>query len=148
MGMLATWFVLAVVVGVIASNRGRSGFGWFVLSALISPLIGLILVLALRTPAADPSSDGLHKQCLACAEWVKRDALKCKHCGESLNASASGIASTFAPGTASASEYAAKPERAVPSTGAVSFGTALGRLVGRHPLLLVTVAVAVLLWAI
>ena len=54
MGMLATWFVLAVVVGVIASNRGRSGFGWFVLSALISPLIGLILVLALRTPAADP----------------------------------------------------------------------------------------------
>ena len=42
------WIVLAVIVGVVANARGRSGIGWFFLSALLlSPLLGLILVLCL-----------------------------------------------------------------------------------------------------
>lgn len=42
------YFALAVVVGVAANTRGRSGFGWFLLALLISPLISGLLVLALR----------------------------------------------------------------------------------------------------
>ena len=39
------WILFAIVVGFAADARGRSGFGYFFLSLLLSPLIGLILVL-------------------------------------------------------------------------------------------------------
>jgi hypothetical protein len=47
--MIAILFVLglAVVVGVAASTRNRSGFGWFLLSLVVSPIITGLLVLAL-----------------------------------------------------------------------------------------------------
>lgn len=48
------WVVLAVVVGVAAHERGRSGFSWFLVAVIISPLIaGILLVIFpdLRTHA-------------------------------------------------------------------------------------------------
>jgi len=47
MEVLLLWVILAAVVAVAASSRGRSGFGWFLISCILSPLIGLILVLVL-----------------------------------------------------------------------------------------------------
>jgi hypothetical protein len=42
------WIILAITVGIVANSRGRSGVGWFLLSSLLlSPLLGLILVLCL-----------------------------------------------------------------------------------------------------
>jgi Short C-terminal domain len=41
------WLVLAAGVGFLADSRGRSGFGFFLLSALLSPLLGLIVVLVI-----------------------------------------------------------------------------------------------------
>jgi hypothetical protein len=41
------YFGLAIVVGVAANTRGRSGFGWFLLALVISPLIAGLLVMAL-----------------------------------------------------------------------------------------------------
>jgi hypothetical protein len=41
------YFALAVIVGVAANTRGRSGLGWFMLALIISPLISGLLVLAL-----------------------------------------------------------------------------------------------------
>jgi hypothetical protein len=41
------WLFLALVVAVAAGTRGRTGLGWFILSVILSPLIGLILVLVL-----------------------------------------------------------------------------------------------------
>lgn len=39
------WIVLSIAAGVFASNhRNRSGFGWFLLSLLISPLLGFVFV--------------------------------------------------------------------------------------------------------
>jgi hypothetical protein len=50
-------FPLCIVVGVAAhSRRGRNGFGWFLLSLLISPLLAGLLVLALP----DLRLDGQH----------------------------------------------------------------------------------------
>jgi len=43
------WFMFAIVVGIGASSRGRNGFGWFILAAIISPLLAVIL-LALMPP--------------------------------------------------------------------------------------------------
>jgi hypothetical protein len=40
-----SWLLFAVGVGVLADSRGRSGVGHFFLSVLLSPLIGLIIVL-------------------------------------------------------------------------------------------------------
>jgi hypothetical protein len=42
--LLISWLLLSVVVGVFANSQGRSGVGWFFLSLLFSPLIGLALV--------------------------------------------------------------------------------------------------------
>ena len=44
------WLMFPIVVGIIANSRNRSGFGWFLLSVLISPVLALILVLCLPSP--------------------------------------------------------------------------------------------------
>src|SRR4051812_24078098 len=38
------WIIFAAAAGFIASQRGRSGVGWFLLSIVISPLIAVIIV--------------------------------------------------------------------------------------------------------
>lgn len=87
---LSFWIVLSVVAGIIAGARGRAGFGFFLLALLLSPFIGLILAVALpsRTTVArangEVASARTHTRCHACRELVRRDALKCKHCGEQL----------------------------------------------------------------
>ena len=63
------WFAFAIVVGVAAKARGRDGVGWFVLALIISPLIGLLLVLVMRPKVLEPAvvtsgqpfePDGIH----------------------------------------------------------------------------------------
>ena len=41
------YFILDVLIGVAASNRGRSGFGWFLLSAFTTPVVAGIVLLVL-----------------------------------------------------------------------------------------------------
>lgn len=87
MEIVLFWVGGSIAVGVGASSRGRSGFGWFVLSLLISPLLALI-VLALMPNLAEkaaalasqPSVD-THVKCPDCAELVRKEAKVCKHCG-------------------------------------------------------------------
>ena len=50
---LLFWFPLSIAVGVYASNKGRSGFGLFLLSVFLSPVLGLLFAVALRNKAAD-----------------------------------------------------------------------------------------------
>lgn len=77
------WLMFALVVGMIASSRGRSGFGWFILACLVSPLLaGIFLLvssnLATKAERPDPST---HVKCPDCAEFVLAEAKVCKHCG-------------------------------------------------------------------
>lgn len=44
-----TRIIFAILVGFYASSKGRSGFGFFLITALLSPLIGFIIALALST---------------------------------------------------------------------------------------------------
>lgn len=133
MEIVIGWLILAVVVGIIAANRGRSGFGWFLISLAFSPLVGGILVLALGSPKADPASDDEHKKCPACAEWVKREAVKCKHCGEQL---------------LPATTPAARGGAVAPSPGSEALGLALGRFVARNRTLVILVSAAVVAWLV
>lgn len=87
MGIFLFWLGASVVVGIIASSRGRSGFGWLILSLLISPLLAGILVLALGAPknaSPDTPSPLTHVRCPDCKELVLAAAVKCKHCGTAL----------------------------------------------------------------
>ena len=47
MDILVFWLLLSVVAGVYAGIKGRSSFGWFFISCLVSPVIGLLLVAIL-----------------------------------------------------------------------------------------------------
>ena len=45
MEILLVWFVFAAGVAIAAGNKGRSTVGFFLLSALLSPIVGLIVLL-------------------------------------------------------------------------------------------------------
>jgi hypothetical protein len=51
---LFAWVAFAVIVGVMASARGRVGYGWFLVSLVLSPLITGPLVLALPRHHTQP----------------------------------------------------------------------------------------------
>jgi RNA polymerase subunit RPABC4/transcription elongation factor Spt4 len=80
------WFGLCVAVAILASKRGRSGFGWFLFSFFLSPLLGLIFVLILDKKNGGDSQEvsapaNTLRNCPECKELIRKDARKCKHCG-------------------------------------------------------------------
>jgi hypothetical protein len=82
------WLVLSIAIGVWASKKGRSGFGWFVFSVLLSPLIGGVCVAIASDETAEAQEKAMshltHVRCPDCRELVRKDARKCKHCGTQL----------------------------------------------------------------
>lgn len=80
MELVIGWAFLAAIVGFMASAYNRSGFGYFLLALVLSPLIGLI-VLLLAGKKKDGPTPETHVKCPDCRELVLRDARKCKHCG-------------------------------------------------------------------
>ena len=88
MELLIFWLVVAVATAMVASSRGRSGFGWFILGGMFS-LIALFVVAVLPSQKAAPRdpnapSPDTHVRCPDCRELVYKDARKCKHCGITL----------------------------------------------------------------
>lgn len=80
MEILIGWLVLSGIVGLIASGRNRSFIGWTLLSLLLSPLIGLVILLVVGK-----GGDGQKRApCWQCKEQVVVGASKCPHCGADL----------------------------------------------------------------
>lgn len=83
---LVLWLPLSLLVGGVAFVRGRSLLGWCLFSLLLSPLLGLVAVLILPSPDSEGDRPHwlTHTRCPACAERVRREAIRCKHCGHLL----------------------------------------------------------------
>ena len=58
MALVYLYFLLAILIGIIASARGRAWWRWFLISLFITPVIAGLLVLVLpREPSGHRFSD-------------------------------------------------------------------------------------------
>lgn len=80
------WIALALAVGVMASGRGRKGFGWTILACLISPALAGIFLLAIAdlSPHAQRPVQAAHVECPECGGRILRQARVCMHCRAEL----------------------------------------------------------------
>jgi len=81
------WALCGIAAAITLSNKGRSGCGGFLLGFLLGP-IGLALALVMKADQAvldgQQIRSGAARTCPSCAEVVKIEAVKCKHCGADL----------------------------------------------------------------
>jgi uncharacterized membrane protein YeaQ/YmgE (transglycosylase-associated protein family) len=80
MEIIIGWAFLAAIVGFMASTWNRSGFGYFLLSLVVTPVIGLVILLLAGRRKEGPTPE-THVRCPDCKELVHKEARKCKHCG-------------------------------------------------------------------
>lgn len=116
----AIFAVVAFIVSIIAGKRSGAGIGFIYflvmcavafgivvltsnitkgngvaagLAAFISPIIGLIIALSTATSERRTvltGESGEYKKCPFCAESVRKEAIKCKHCSSDLSTNTNG----------------------------------------------------------
>ena len=81
------WLGCGIASAIVANNKGRSGCGFLLLGFFLGP-IGLILALVVSPDQTAKEKKILDsnqgRRCPYCAEVVRREAIKCRFCGERL----------------------------------------------------------------
>ncbi|EHJ49507.1 hypothetical protein DFW101_3511 [Solidesulfovibrio carbinoliphilus subsp. oakridgensis] len=88
------YFLVAICCGIasamIASSKGRSAGGWFFLGLLLGPFGVIFAAIAGKEgPAGD------ERKCPFCAEFIKKEAVVCKHCGKDVSGAGTDPDSTI-----------------------------------------------------
>lgn len=87
----ALWLAFAFGVGMLAKQRGRGVITWFLVSVVLSPLLGFAmlmmkpdLALAVALDSVTHDMDLTHVRCVHCDEYVEPEASVCPHCRGTL----------------------------------------------------------------
>jgi uncharacterized membrane protein len=75
MEVVVVWLFFAGLVAWLASSRGRNGGGWFLVAAVLSPLLGLIAVLVLPNLADLEEKERAKRE----EEWKRSAESERKH---------------------------------------------------------------------
>ena len=83
--VILPWLILCWAVMAYADRIGRSGWGFFFISLILSPIIGFIIVAALGPDVVRMEKRQVmnreRRVCPRCAELVRTNAKICSHCG-------------------------------------------------------------------
>lgn len=89
MEYIILWIGLSIAIGFINQSRGNGFITGLLLSLILSPLIGFIIVIVTKENTAKLEkaqiAKGKLKKCPKCAEVIKSEAVICKHCGHEFN---------------------------------------------------------------
>lgn len=86
MGLVIIFAILGCIPATIAAKKGRSFFLWWIYGALLF-IIALIHSLIINTDIGyieRTQIDAGMVKCPFCAEMIRPEAIKCKHCGSDI----------------------------------------------------------------